>query len=139
MTRTLLIVTALASALLSGCASQGGRYHWGDYEQSLYSYYKAPTDLNGFALSLEDSIKQGETLGKRIAPGLYAELGYLLMLQGKKEQAIVLFEKERSLWPQSTQLMTTMIRLASEAPKGEPSQALVPAATVAEAENNAKK
>ena len=138
MTRPLLIVAAMAAALLGGCASQG-KYHWGDYEQSLYSYYKDPTDLNGFALSLDDSIKRGESLGKRVAPGLYAELGYLLLLQGKKAQAIVLFEKERTLWPQSTQLMTTMIRLASDAPKEKTGQTLIPTATVAEADDNAKK
>lgn len=138
MTRPLLIVAAMAAALLGGCASQS-KYHWGDYEQSLYSYYKDPTDLNGFALSLDDSIKRGESLGKRVAPGLYAELGYLLLLQGKKAQAIVLFEKERTLWPQSTQLMTTMIRLASDTSKEKTSQTLVPTTTVAEADDNAKK
>ena len=138
MTRPLLIVAAMAAALLGGCASQS-KYHWGDYEQSLYSYYKDPTDLNGFALSLDDSIKRGESLGKRVAPGLYAELGYLLLLQGKKAQAIVLFEKERTLWPQSTQLMTTMIRLASDTSKEKTSQTLIPTTTVAEADDNAKK
>lgn len=69
----------LAAALtVTGCATPP-RFEYGAYENSLYVYYKKPDTADKFEIALENAIKKGETSG-RLAPGLYAELGYLRLL-----------------------------------------------------------
>lgn len=58
---------------------------------------------------LSDSIEQSEKNGNTVPPGIYAEYGYELY-QGKHyQEAIQQFEKEKSLWPESSPLMNRLI------------------------------
>lgn len=92
--------------LATGCASS--MYGWGGYETSLYKHYKDPADQEQFARTLEKIIERGEQKG-RVPPGIYAEYGYLLMVQGRAGEAVMFFEREKALWPESTHLMDVMI------------------------------
>jgi hypothetical protein len=105
----------IASAAIAGCAAPS-KYSWGDYEKSLYSYYKDPTKAPELAVALEKNILAAEQTQKPVAPGLYAEYGYVLMQQGKSKEAVAYFEKEKSKWPESVHLMNTMIQTAMKAP-----------------------
>lgn len=99
--------------VLNGCTtSPQSKYDWGNYEQSMYSYYKNPADANALILAIETTIITAETANRSVAPGLYAEYGYLLMMQGKQQDAVANFEKEKRRWPESTHLMDKMTRLA---------------------------
>lgn len=119
-------VTALA-LLATGCAQPPSeKYSWGNYESSLYGYYKAPGDGHEFAQTLKAQIDDAERRGKKVPPGIYAEYGGLLLEAGDRATAAQYFQKEQSAWPESTALMTTMTRLASDpagAPKNAPAQA----------------
>ncbi|MES2535955.1 MAG: DUF4810 domain-containing protein [Pseudomonadota bacterium] len=112
---TLLAAIAVASTL-AGCVAQP-KYNWGNYERSLYSFYKDPAKADELAASLKSVIEESESTTKPVAPGIYAEYGYLLLQQGKSTEAIGMFEKEKTKWPEATHLMNSMIQAASTALK----------------------
>ena len=104
-----------ASILLAGCAVPG-KYTWGNYDRSLYTYYKDPTKTTEYLAAIEDIIQSaGKTQGK-VPPGIYAEYGYFLMKAGKSTEAITQFEMEKVKWPESTQMMNAMIKIATTQP-----------------------
>lgn len=116
---------------LSGCVATT-RYDWGEYEKTLYSYYKHPEDVETFTQELISIIENGEEEGK-VPPGIYAEYGYVLYLSSKPLEAIHYYEKEKEQWSESAVFMDKMINLAkldseSETPSTpDESQASMPA------------
>lgn len=76
------------------------RFEWGNYENALYQYYKEPSELASYREALREAIDDGETEG-RLAPGLYAELGYTYLEQGDDATALGLFEIEMQNFPES--------------------------------------
>lgn len=105
--RRLALVTLASLLLLGGCQSSRGLYYWGGYESGLYGYYKNPEQLATLSKQVLQTI---ESSRGRVPPGLYAEYGTLLWQQGKTDQAISYYTKERDLWPESRPLMDTMIK-----------------------------
>jgi hypothetical protein len=105
----------LGLLLLTGCTSPY-LYTWGDYDEWLYENYKNPknneelyVDLNALITEYENRRKPTT---KPLAPGLYAEYGFLLMRRGENTQAIKYYNKEKSLWPEATVFMDSMIQVA---------------------------
>ena len=123
-TRLLLLLTVILLGL-SGCAATN-KYHWGNYEKSLYGYYKNPSELETLTESLANIIAEGETDGK-VPPGIYAEYAYILYISGKKQESISYFEKEKKSWPESSVLMEKMVTIAKGGDKKESSQNTEPA------------
>jgi hypothetical protein len=107
-----LVVVLAAAGMTAACAPQT-KYAWGSYESSLYQHYRTPGNSAEFAQRLSETIGKAETSGQKVPPGVYAEYGQVLLESGNSKQATVFFEKEKVAWPESTVLMTTMIRLAS--------------------------
>ncbi len=114
MSRVLLLVLVAAAA--SGCASNRGMYHWGGYDAALYGHYRKPAEREAWVEALKRAIVEAEQEGRRVPPGLYAEYGYALLEEGKTQEAVAYFEKEKAKWPESTVLMTKMIRNAGQRP-----------------------
>jgi hypothetical protein len=115
----LIGLVALAAAL-SGCAPPT-LYRWNGYDQSLYDFYRNPTDHEAWVAKLKTIMLDVEQEPTRIPPGLYAEYGYALFEEGNNKLAIVYFEKEKARWPESTDLMDKLIRNAKgrpDKPKG---------------------
>ena len=108
----LLIQVGVAALVLAGCAGPQSKYEWGNYEQALYSHYKNPQTASELMLSISAAITLAESNKRVVAPGLYAEYGYLLMMQGKNQDAIAYFDKEQAKWPESALLMDRMRKLA---------------------------
>ena len=106
-----IMAAALSVAFLSGCVAPG-KYNWGNYDGSLYGYYKDPTRLDTHLAEMENIIRTSEQTHMKVAPGIHAEYGYFLMQNGKSSLAVAQFEKEKTNWPESAQLMSSMIRLA---------------------------
>lgn len=103
---------------LTGCVTTApAKYSWGNYENSLYSYYKDSTKSGDYEAELVSVISDSEATAKPVAPGLYAEYGFLLLQEGKSKDAITQFEKEKAKWPESTYLMNNLIRIASNPAK----------------------
>ncbi len=105
-----ILVVGFLVLSMTGCAT--GKYHWGDYEDALYKYYKSPAELKDFAEELAELISDGEKDGN-VPPGMYAEFGYVYLVQGKSKEAIIYFNKEKKLWPESARLMDIMIKGAN--------------------------
>ncbi|PUA20595.1 DUF4810 domain-containing protein [Glaciimonas sp. PCH181] len=105
-----------ALLMLSGCATNHNKYEWGSYENGMYSYYKDPAAAAAWATQLEQTIQIAESGQKILAPGVYAEYGYLLMQQGKNQEAIIYFQKEKKQWPEAAYFMGVMIKTASDTP-----------------------
>ena len=107
------------ATVLTGCAAPT-KYSWGNYERSLYQYYKNPVKADELANVLQETIQSAEQTQKVVPPGIYAEYGYLLVQQGKAKEAVPYFEKEKAKWPESTYLMDSMIQMASNNRKNQP-------------------
>ena len=98
--------------ILSGCGKQTA-YHWGNYENNLYSYYKspgAPENHELYMTQLLTIIEKGEKKRRPTPPGIYAEYGFGLYKIGKHQEAIQYFEYYQSLvifepsWKKKTHL-----------------------------------
>ncbi len=68
--------------------------------------------------AIEDVIEHSELKGIEIAPGTFANIGYLNLLENKPDQAIAYFKKEKQLYPEATIFMDRMIQKV-EAQTGE--------------------
>lgn len=110
-----LIGVGVSLLLLCGCAAQHERYDWGNYQASLYVYYKNPASEAKLVQSLQGLIATSTQTGRPVAPGIYAEYGYLLMQQGKSQDAIAAFRQEESHWPESKVFMDQMVKAAQSA------------------------
>lgn len=113
-----LLLASLALSFLSACVAPA-KYNWGNYDGTLYGYYKDSTRLDAHVAEMENIIKSSEQTSKKVGPGIHAEYGYFLMQNGKASAAVSQFEKEKTNWPESAQLMSSMIRLA-ETQSGKP-------------------
>ena len=110
MTTRILWAPALSAlCFLTGCASQG-LYQWGGYDQALYAGYKDTTKMEALRFTLESHLGEMEKSKQKVAPGLYAELGTLYLQAGATDKAVGYYSKERDAWPESQNLMTSMIQ-----------------------------
>lgn len=111
----ILIIGPLLAVLLGACGKQT-MYAWGDYEGSLYSYYKDPEKVEELMTALDNTIvNAGES--RRVPPGIFAEYGYLLLVRNKGGEAIEYFAREKAAWPESAVLMDKMIAVAGRGAK----------------------
>lgn len=106
--KKIVIVAALLA--LGGCATNHGLYDWGGYDALLYESYKDPAGVPKNMQALAAHIGALEKGGKRVAPGLHADLGTMLLQAGDKAGALSSFRRERELWPESAVVMDAMIK-----------------------------
>lgn len=88
---------------ISACATQEPMYYWGNYSQSLYKYKKTPNEenLKAHKLTLVKIIQESNKLNKRVPPGICCEYGYLLLKEGKTQEAENYFRLEEDMYPES--------------------------------------
>lgn len=107
-------ILIILSFIISGCSNQPKPlYTYGNYSES---YYASKKDVSAdTALELQKSIEfaienAGESRSGRVAPGMYANLGYIYLKGGKTDKAIESFKKEKSIYPESAHFMDRMIK-----------------------------
>ncbi len=115
----IIVQMSVLALVLLGCSTTN--YHWGSYENSLYRYYKNPANVEELGEALAEVIEEGEAKGS-VPPGIYAEYGYALLTIGKAQEAIIYFEKEKNVWPESNMLMNNMIDFAKASVEKESEQ-----------------
>jgi hypothetical protein len=117
------VLLVLVAFMLSGCSSPG-MYEWGNYDQWLYENYQNPKDDEELYIDLTALITKYERTQKPskkpMAPGLYAEYGFLLMRRYENENAVEYFIKEKTLWPEAGVFMDNMIQVAKIRSQSEP-------------------
>jgi hypothetical protein len=109
----LLIVCA---TLITGCATNKDIYYWGEYETLIHNSYIEPgsADPQTQIEKLNVDLQKAEAKGKRIAPGIYAHLGFLYAMQGKDSQSKAAFMEERTLYPESSIFIDGMMKRAAQ-------------------------
>lgn len=107
------LAVALLALSAAACAPTT-MYHWRGYDAALYAHYRNPTDRGPWLEALQTAILEAETQGLQVPPGLYAEYGYALLEDGKAQEAVGYFKKEKEKWPESAVLMEKMIRNAGQ-------------------------
>ena len=107
--KTLVLPMALL-LILGGCATtKPSMYQWGGYDGKLYATYKESNKVEELRVALETLIAQQEQANRKVAPGLYAELGTLYLQAGSSDLALDMYKKERAAWPESKGLMDALI------------------------------
>lgn len=103
-----LILISFSALLLSAC-TPAPLFYWGDYETSIYDRM-VKNDNNQGEDALKSMVAQIESGSKKAPPGLYADYGFMLYRRGDFANAIAYFEKEKLTFPESKQLMDTIIK-----------------------------
>jgi hypothetical protein len=109
--RASILILLAASMAVAGCGAQR-TYAWRGYDEVLYAHYRNPQARQAYLERLRIIVETCEARGERMPPGLYAEYGYALYEEGRGDDAVIWFEKERDQWPESQALMDKMIRNA---------------------------
>jgi hypothetical protein len=113
MKQFLQVIGIITLISITGCATNKMLYEWGKYENSLYSYYKSPGEIDSYIKGLEETIAKAEEKNK-VPPGLYAEYGFIQYELKNYSVAIDYFNKEKALWPESIPFMDKMINNAQK-------------------------
>lgn len=107
-----IVAVVLTVLCACSCAHQN-KYYWGNYDSSLYHYYKSPENSEDYETDLKTVIEKAEAK-KKVPPGIYAEYGYQLMLKKDWDGASANFEKEKALWPESAPFMDSLVKRVQE-------------------------
>ncbi len=110
MKKILLVVLVVMS--ITSCTTTKTMYSWYDYEDVTYQYSKKRTDeLKEKVLEQYQKLteKQKGTRGT-VPPGLYAEYGYMLCMEGKKEEGLKFLNEEIKLYPESEKYISRIIK-----------------------------
>lgn len=114
MKKIILVCLFVLGFIFTGCANQPKPlYNYGNYNESYYSYKK---ELNSESMlimqkSIEEAIKNAtQSSSGRVPPGMYANLGYIYLKNGKSSEAIVNFEKEKLIYPEAAHFMDRIIK-----------------------------
>jgi hypothetical protein len=111
MKKILTALTVVAS-LASCSTTSSSLYSWYDYEDATYQYQKKLTDeLKAKALEQYQKVTEKQK-GVRgvVPPGLYAEYGYMLYRNGKKEEGLNFMRQEIKLYPESETYISRIIK-----------------------------
>lgn len=106
--------------LLGGCANQNQNiYYWGEYESIIRQSYVDPgsVDTRSQIEKLNTDLQKTEANGKKVAPGLYANLGILYAEQGKYTQSREALLQEKALFPEASVLIDGMLNRVSQKQK----------------------
>lgn len=120
-TPTTIVLLIAILMLLTACGPKSKpMYYFGDSSSTLYAYKKAPSDESFVQMkkSIQEVIEHSEQNGIAIAPGTFANIGYINLMEGNPDQAIAYFNKEKQLYPEATVFMDRMIQKV-EAQSGE--------------------
>ncbi|MFC6440854.1 DUF4810 domain-containing protein [Bowmanella sp. JS7-9] len=111
-----ILTVSLFACLASGCAATNKDiYYWGDYSHSAYEYQSEPSEVSlaKHRNSLLEIIAKAPVSKKRVPPGIYAELAQLEIKQSNWENAKKYLQQEQMLFPESSVLVQTMLKMIS--------------------------
>lgn len=107
-----LMIAAVAALVFCSCTTTNTLYSWYDYEDATYQYNKSHTDeLKAKVLEQYKKLTEGQK-GTRgvVPPGLYAEYGYMLYKNGKKDEGLSFLKQEIKLYPESEKYISRIIK-----------------------------
>jgi hypothetical protein len=114
MIKNIILLVALATMFaLSGCSSKEPLYYYGDYSEEYYNYKKnmSPETQLELQKAIEEAIEDADDgSSERVAPGMYANLGYIYLKSGNTAKAKENFIKEKTLYPEAKHFMDRLIQ-----------------------------
>jgi hypothetical protein len=113
MKKNILLTTALAVVVLSGCQTTKPLYHYGSYQSNVYDHFKAQdSTVNQQIDDLEKTLATSNKHKLNVAPGIYAHLGYLYLQVGQADTGLNYLAKEKALYPESAQYVDFLLKNA---------------------------
>ena len=106
-----LLALCLPSALiLGGCATQKNLYNWGSYQPQVYAYLKSDSTSPQAQLNeLEKGLQLASSKGEKVPPGYHAHMGLLYLNTGSPDKAVAAWDREKSLFPESTKYINFLM------------------------------
>lgn len=108
MTKRILLLLSMF-VLLAGCASNQGLYDWGQYQETLFVVYQEPALKEEALKNYVEFVETGGTPQHPIAPGLFAEAGTFMLVQGDVVSALKFYKMEYEAWPESRPMLSMLI------------------------------
>lgn len=108
----IIIVAVLFVVASCGVAEETSLYSWHNYENMTYTYVKRG-DTKHYVKMMNQYAKMNKKqvgVRKTVPPGFNAEYGYLLLKEGKKEDALDCFNREIELYPESKTFVSRIIK-----------------------------
>ncbi|MFK8259861.1 DUF4810 domain-containing protein [Erwinia sp. AnSW2-5] len=106
-----VVSVAAAALLMTACApKKETTYYWGDYQSSLYSYYKHDKSPEQQIESLNAVVEQAKAKNKPVPPGLHAQIGLLYVETSRPDLAFQQFNTEKAQFPESAAYMDFLMR-----------------------------
>ncbi len=113
MKKNLLLTTALAVVVLSGCQTTKPLYHYGSYQSNVYDHFKAEDSTVLKQIDeLEKTLASAPKYNLNVAPGIYAHLGYLYIQSGQVDTGVNYLAKEKELYPESAKYVDFLLKNA---------------------------
>jgi len=108
----LIIVAVLVSACDTGPKKPTLNYNWGEYEGLVYQMYANPGEATPTVQveKLAAQIEQTKSQGEPVPPGVHAHLGYMHYISGNIDAALIEFEEERTVYPESATFVDGITR-----------------------------
>lgn len=114
MRKVIICSTLLCAIAFSSCNTQSSLYSWQNYEKNSYNFYKKQTPestealLATYAKMVES---QERSTRKIVPPGTYAEYGFLLIQNGKRENGLEMLKNELKYYPESKVYIERIIKM----------------------------
>jgi hypothetical protein len=101
------LLAATLTILLGGCATTQGNLYWGSYSSTLYDFKKEPSEQtrDAHVESLQEIISKSTAKSLRVPPGVYAELGQMMLEDGNTPEGSKYLSLEVSTYPESEKLV----------------------------------
>lgn len=112
-TRITTLMAVVNMLLISGCATnKPPLYHWGQYEQLVYTMYAFPgkAEPDTQVAKLSEDVERAQAEDGRVPPGVHAHLGWMYYMQGNEGAAYNEFAIERHLFPESAVFIDGILR-----------------------------
>ena len=97
----------VSTVLLSGCVNHP--YAWNGYGDHLYDLYNHEETDDKYLQALLGAEQQSLQTHRKMAPGLYAEIGTAYLRAGDSAKATSYYQKEADTWPDAKPFMTSLI------------------------------
>ncbi len=108
-----LLMALFIAFLVVGCGEPKPLYVYNDYNDKYYAFKKNLDSESMLELqkSIEEAIANvSNSKSGRVAPGMYANLGYIYLKQGNAKKALENFKKEKATYPEAAHFMDRMIK-----------------------------